>query len=151
MKVQLNRFISNKDETIGVLLIDGVAQAVTCEDQKQAIKVMKETRIPEGTYKIALRKEGGHDASYAKMFPAIHKGMLELQNVPGFQYILIHIGNTDVDTDGCILVGEKFYIAPTGKLSIENSSLAYQKVYKAIIAEISAGREVSITIKNIEA
>lgn len=150
MTIQLNRFISNKDETIGVMLVDNIACVVTCEDQHQAVKVKKETRIPEGTYKIALKTDGGHNEKYGKMFPGMHKGMLELQQVPGFQFILIHIGNTDVDTDGCILVGEKAYIAPNGKLSVENSTLAYQKLYKLVIAQLTSGKEVSITIKNIE-
>lgn len=151
MIVQVNRFVSNKEETIGVFLVDGLPQAVTCEDQLQKVKVKGETRIPEGTYELGLRKEGGHHEKYAKMFPNLHKGMLELQNVPGFQYILIHIGNTEKDTDGCILVGEKFTVAANGRLSIENSTVAYQRIYKLIIDQMSSGKKVSITIKNIEA
>jgi hypothetical protein len=111
---------------------------------------MSETRIPEGRYKIGLRKEGGHHGKYQKMFPKLHQGMLELQAVPNFQYILIHIGNNDDDSAGCILVGQKFYIEPSGQLSIQESTLAYQKVYSKIIKEIAAGNEVWITIENIE-
>jgi hypothetical protein len=150
MKLTLQRVFSNKEETIGLLYIDGILQAVTLEDEKRAVKVAAETRIPDGEYVLGLRKEGGHHAKYSKMFPAIHKGMLELQKVPNFQYILIHIGNTDDDTAGCILLGEKFYISNTGSLSIENSTLAYQKVYKKVIEEISKGKEVSIKIESIE-
>lgn len=151
MIIKVQRFISNQDETIGILLIDGVPVAVTCEDQKQAFKIKGETRIPEGTYKIGLRKEGGHHAQYLKKYPKLHQGMLELQNVKDFQFILIHIGNTDKDTEGCILVGEKFFIDPSDKkLKIENSTLAYERVYKTIIDEIAKGKEVSITIENIE-
>lgn len=150
MKVVLQRFVSNKNETIGVLYIDGVPLAVTCEDEKRTVKLAAETRIPEGEYELKLRTEGGHHAKYAKMFPKIHKGMLELQKVPNFQYILIHIGNNDDDTAGCILVGEKFYVSPSGQLVIENSTLAYQKVYKKIIEEISKGNEVWIKVESIE-
>jgi hypothetical protein len=144
MKVVLKRTYSNKNETIGLLLIDGVLVAHVVEDEKRTVKVMGETRIPQGTYKIAFRSEGGHHAKYGKMFPQLHKGMLELQNVPGFQYILIHIGNTDEDTAGCLLVGQKAVIGKD--LILEGSTLAYQNVYKIIADEISAGKEVTITI-----
>ena len=148
MKILLKRSASNKNETVGILSIDGIPVALTLEDEHRNVKLAKETRIWAGSYKLQLRTVGGHHGKYAKMFPQIHKGMLELQQVPQFQYILIHIGNTDIDTDGCILVGEKLYIAPSGKMSIENSTLAYQKVYKLIIDELVAGKEVWITIKD---
>ena len=148
MKITLQRSASNQNETVGILSIDGIPSCVTCEDEKRNVKLAKETRIWAGTYKLGLRTEGGHHEKYAKQFPAIHKGMLELQGVPQFQFILIHIGNTESDTDGCILVGEKIYIGESGKMSIENSTLAYQRVYKKIIDEISSGAEVWITIKD---
>lgn len=149
MKITLQRFVSNAHETIGTLFINGVLAAVTCEDEKRNVKLAGETRIWEGTYQIKFRTEGTHHLKYGKMFPEFHKGMLELQNVPQFKFILIHIGNTDADTEGCILVGEKFYITP-GKLKIENSTLAYQAVYKPIAAALAAGEEVWITIESLE-
>jgi hypothetical protein len=150
MKVVLQRVSSNKEETLGLLYIDGVLQAATLEDEKRAVKVAAETRIQEGEYLLALRKVGGHHDKYTKMFPKLHKGMLELQSVPNFQYILIHIGNDDDDTAGCILVGEKFYVNGSGRMVLENSTLAYQKVYGKIIEEISKGNNVSIKIESIE-
>jgi hypothetical protein len=152
MIVKLQRFLSNSNETLGILSIDGKPIAWTMEDEYRAKdkKVMGETRIPEGTYTIGLRTEGGHHATYAKKFPAIHKGMLELKDVPNFQYILIHIGNTDKDTAGCILVGDSPGPIDGAKLSIAGSTSAYQKVYKAIIAAISKGEQVQIVVENIE-
>ncbi len=147
MKIVLKRVYSDQKATIGILLIDGLLAAYTLEDEYRPVKVMKETRVPAGTYKLAYRNEGGHNADYAKKFPALHKGMLELQNVPGFQYILIHIGNFEKDTDGCILVGQKAVLSQTG-LTLEGSTIQYQIVYKIIADEISSGREVTINIED---
>ena len=36
----------------------------------------------------------------------MHKGMLWVRDVPGFEYILIHTGNTDEHTSGCLIVGD---------------------------------------------
>lgn len=147
MKILLKRTYSNTKETIGQLLIDGKLVAFTLEDEKREVKVMSETRIPAGTYKIKFRIEGGHHAEYLKKFPTIHKGMLELQDVPGFLYILFHIGNFEKDTAGCLLVGQKVVLAQTG-LVLEGSTYQYQIVYKLIADELSLGKEVTITIQD---
>jgi hypothetical protein len=149
MKVLVKRAAANSNETVGILSIDGVPLVCTCEDEGRNVKIAGETRIWAGTYKLGLRTVGGHHERYTKMFPNLHKGMLELQDVPQFKYILIHIGNTEKDTDGCILVGEKIFIAGNGKMSVENSTLAYQRIYKKIIDELIAGKEVWITIQDV--
>ena len=80
----------------------------------------------------------------------MHKGMLEILNVPNFQYILIHIGNTEKDTAGCILVGT----SPTpidgtsNDFSIVNSVIAYKRVYKTIIDALNKNENVTITIED---
>ena len=64
--------------------------------------------MPAGTYKIELRKEGGggfHN-KYKKKYGSLHKGMLHVTNVPNFEYILIHTGNSDEHTAGCLLLGD---------------------------------------------
>lgn len=147
MEILVRRFLSNQNETIGVMLIDGEPVCWTCEDEYREKKVPGETRIPAGTYKIGLRKEGGHHAKYARLFPDIHKGMLELQDVPNFKFILIHIGNTDEDSEGCILVG--IQLNPVGKdLAVTGSTVAYKKIYKIIIDAINKGENVTITIED---
>lgn len=153
MEVLVRRFLSNENETLGVMLIDGVPVAWTLEDEYRTKKVMSETRIPAGTYKIGLRTEGDHHDKYGRRalyghdIAAMHKGMLELKDVPNFQYILIHIGNTDKDTAGCILVGTS--PSPVdGKLSVVNSVIAYKRVYRTIINAINDGKEVTIKIED---
>lgn len=77
----------------------------TLEDEYQALKVKGETRIPAGVYEIKFRKKGGLHAKYNKKYPDIHRGMLHITDVPNFEHILIHTGNTDEHTAGCLIVG----------------------------------------------
>ena len=105
MKIDLIRYQYGIDATNGALFINDKFECYTLEDQQQAVKVMHETCIPEGSYKIKFRKVGGFHERYSKRYQNAHYGMLELQDVPDFKYILIHSGNTDEHTSGCILVG----------------------------------------------
>ena len=109
MKLEVLRFSSQKDSTNG-LLFDVTDKrkflAYTLEDEARDEKIKGETRIPAGTYKVTLRTVGGYHARYTKKYGSFHKGMLWVREVPGFEYILIHTGNTDEHTMGCLLVGD---------------------------------------------
>lgn len=141
MLIKVKRQTESNEWTQGRLFIDGVYECFTLEDQKQEKKVMHETRIPEGAYKIKLRTFGGHHEKYKVKFPDMHKGMLWLQDVPGFHDILIHIGNTDDDSSGCLLVGKDFY---GGKVT--KSTVAYTDLYKKVVNAAEKG-ELSITVE----
>ena len=150
MKLKVIRISSGSDSTSGVLfdVTDPENKkflAYTLEDEKRSEKVMHETRIPEGEYKIILRTHGGTHPRYAKRFPDIHRGMLHVIDVPNFKYILIHCGNDDEDTSGCLLVGDtqkNNQIEENG--FIGSSSKAYARIYPPIAAAIEAGEEVTI-------
>ena len=68
MKLQVVRTQFGKDATNGLLFIDGIFECYTLEDQYQAVKVMHETCIPEGTYDIKFRKTGGFHAKYSERY-----------------------------------------------------------------------------------
>jgi len=146
MKLTVNRFHETKEETIGRLSIDGKFECFTLEDQHRDLKVKGDTRIPAGTYEIKLRNMGGHHARYAAKFPAFHKGMLWLQNVPGFEFILIHIGNTDKDTEGCLLVG-KGWTEKQQRASVIASTSAYADMYQKVVKAFAKNEKVTIEIK----
>lgn len=146
MKLDVLRFKDNGDTTLGMLMINGVFAAFTLEDEERTIKVWGETRIPEGEYKIGLRVEGGHHARYSKKFPSFHKGMLQVLDVPNFQYILIHIGNDDDDTAGCLLLGSS---SDSKSNTIGQSTVRYAKVYKQVVEAINSGEEVTIAYEKI--
>ena len=165
MKLEVLRISSGLDSTSGVLfIVDDSAEnphgegyrckrsfvCYTLEDEYREKKVYGETRIPAGTYKVELRTEGGYHQKYSKRFPDIHIGMLHVTNVPGFKYILIHCGNTDEHTAGCLLVGdsqENNQIKGDG--FIGKSANAYKRIYPKIAQAILDNNEVFITYKDI--
>lgn len=150
MEIKLKRYSENDESTLGLIFIDGEFFVYSLEDEGREKKVMHETRIPAGTYKLVLVTSGNHDARYSKMFPEIHKGMLLLQDVPGFTGILIHIGNTDDDTSGCILVGNTVNNNKIAPGYLGDSKEAYKRFYFKVAKAISdAIEEVKITIEDV--
>jgi len=150
MKLQVVRTQFGTDATNGLLFVDGLFECYTLEDQYQAVKVMHETCIPEGTYDIKFRKVGGFHTKYSDRYGNAHYGMLHLQDVPNFTYILIHAGNTDEHTSGCLIVGETqqdLDISDDG--FIGHSGKAYLKLYNKVAKELLLGKEVSIEYTTI--
>lgn len=106
MKLTLKRIALNEKYTIGKLYLDGEYFCDTLEDKvrdynkdgdlldKGETKVFGETAIPYGKYKVIL----GYSPKFKKILPRV-------QNVPHFEGILIHSGNTAIDSHGCILLG----------------------------------------------
>lgn len=145
MELLLERLTDDGDATLGVLFAEGRFCAFTCEDEHRARKLPGETRIPAGTYRIELRRAGGMIRRYRARYGAWHEGMLWLRDVPGFEWIYLHAGNTDDDTAGCILVGLGATAAP-GAMSIRRSREAYAALARRVHAAIAAGGRVSIRI-----
>ena len=143
MKIVVKREVLNEKSTIGRLLIDGVEFCRTLEDKvRKGEKVYGETAIPEGVYKMELRTEGTIHEDYRKRFPAMHKGTLHILDIPGYKYVLIHIGNFPGDTLGCILVGLEYF----GGDAIKQSTAAYMKIYPVIANALSSGEDVTIEV-----
>lgn len=153
MIVDLKRYNSQADYTDGMFFVNGEFICYSVEDEFRTKKVYAETRIPNGTYKIGLRTAGKFHESYLKKFGAdFHKGMLCVYNKPdwklenmgmSFQYILIHIGNDDDDTAGCLLPG---MVAYADRNYIEQSTVAYKKLYPIIRDALLKGEEVEIRV-----
>ena len=149
MKLEVLRISSQSDSTNGILFDTTKGRkflAYTLEDEYRETKVKGETRIPAGTYKIKLRKEGGFHGRYTTKYGSMHKGMLHVQDVPGFDYILIHTGNTDEHTDGCLLVGNTQTENIGTKDGFIGASVdAYKRIYPPIASALENGEDVEIT------
>lgn len=140
MKLLLERDPTGLTCTIGHLSVDGESFCATLEDPVREIpgqpvskwKVAGDTAIPAGTYKV--------DVTYS---PRFKRDLPLLLGVPGFEGVRIHAGNTNADTEGCILVGTW-----NGGEFIHNSRLQLAALMDLLeIAEISK-RDVTIEIRN---
>lgn len=157
MELELLRISSQDDSTNGILfdVTNGRRRFIcyTLEDEYRPIdeKVMAETRIPAGRYEITLRTWGGFHDRYSKKYADMHKGMLWLRDVPNFQYILIHTGNTDEHTAACILVGDTQTQNITNRNGFVGSSVnAYKRIYPAIAAVLADGGQVFIKVTDFD-
>ena len=138
MELTLKRFKETDDATLGSLYIGDQFECYTLEDEHRDVKVAGETRIPAGRYKLVGRPYGGFYNRYKERFKPWHEGMIQLANVPNFDYILIHCGNTEKHTGGCLLVGSDY---DENTMTIQSSAAAYERLYKKIWPEIIAGHD----------
>lgn len=115
MKLTLKRIYKAETYTIGKLYVDGVYFCDTLEDvvRPKGEKVFGKTAIPTGVYKVII--------NMSNRFKCL---MPLLLNVPMFEGIRIHPGNTDADTHGCILVGVN-----NVKGRITNSRMTYERLF----------------------
>ena len=149
MKLEVLRISSQADSTSGLLFeITDLGKKFLCytlEDERRALKVLGETRIPEGTYDIKFRKTGGFHNRYSKKYRSIHRGMLHITDVPNFEYILIHTGNTDEHTSGCLIVGDSQSNNVIIKDGFVGQSVnAYKRIYPPIAKALEKGEVVTI-------
>ena len=155
MKLEVLRFSSQEDSTNGILfdITDGKREFLcyTLEDEHRDVKKYGETRVPAGTYNITFRTVGGFHGRYTKKYGEMHKGMLWVREVPNFEYILIHTGNTDEHTAGCLLLGDSQQTNFGSSNGFVGSSVnAYKRVYPAIAEVLENGGDVTITYTNFD-
>ncbi len=138
MYLQLVREDINEDSAEGKLFIDGVFECHTLEDTDRHLenggkKIYGQTAIPRGIYDM--------DITYSNRFK---QDMPLILDVPQFNGIRIHKGNTSLDTDGCILVGvsnEKKDDNFIGK-----SKIAYDILFLKLVEAKERGEKLTIEI-----
>ncbi|NVN99294.1 MAG: hypothetical protein HXX17_08220 [Geobacteraceae bacterium] len=137
MKLEVVRFQCGATCTIGELMVDGEHECWTLEDvvRPDGVKVYGETAIPFGTYPVVV--------TFSNRF---QRDLPLVQNVPGFDGIRIHPGNTAADTHGCLLVG-------TGRTatSVTESRLAFNALFAKIGDAFRRGETITITYKSGDA
>lgn len=149
MELLVKRRYKGAKYTIGTLFINGekfcdtledVDRGLSCELPEAEIirrKIAGETAIPAGTYHVAM--DIVSTKFRYKSWAQPYKGKLpRLLSVPAFSGVLIHPGNTQADTEGCILVGQNKEV---GK--VINSQATFHKLMDVLL---NAKEEITITI-----
>ena len=150
MIIDLIRTQFGSDAPNGMIFLDGVFECFSLEDEYREQKIRGETCIPEGSYEVVLRKEGGFHQRYSSRY-SFHKGMLWVKSVPNFEWILFHLGNTDENTAGCILVGDTQQDLDVSKDGfIGSSGNAYKKFYPKVAEVLENGEEVTLNVSKIK-
>lgn len=126
MQITVKRLYKTDTSTIGELLIDGVFECFTLEDAERKVKIKAETAIPKGSYKVIINESN----RFKRLLPL-------LLNVPDFEGVRIHSGNSNHDTEGCILVGQT-----RNKNYIGQSRKAFDKLFK----KMQAAKDITLTI-----
>ena len=154
LELLLDRKYKNETYTIGNLYVDGEWFCNTLEDRDRGLsqtmpleeikrqKVYGETAIPTGRYEVRMDivspKYNG-----VKWYKDNFGGrMPRLESVKGFSGILIHSGNTALDSNGCILVGMN-----KAKGKVLDSRATFQKLWKILEQARKAGKTIYLTVK----
>ena len=130
MKIKVVRELSTEKSTPGVMWVDGDRQCYTLEDVVRPQKIMHETAIPAGTYKVVVTMSN----RFKRELPL-------LLDVPGYEGVRIHPGNTDKDTSGCILVG-----VTRGEDMVGGSRTAFNTLFDAIQAARAAQELITLEV-----
>lgn len=126
MQIRIKRLHRTENSTIGELTIDGVFECFTLEDKEREVKIKSETAIAKGTYKVIINQSN----RFKRLLPL-------LLNVPNFEGVRIHSGNSNHDTEGCILVG-----LTRSQDFIGQSRKAFDKLFK----KMQKAENITITI-----
>lgn len=150
MELKLRRIARRDTYTIGKLYIDGVYFCDTIEDKDRglsqdrplatniALKKSGVTAIPVGRYQVTLSVKSPRFSS-KKQYAFCGGYLPRLLKVPAFEGVLIHIGNTAKDSEGCILVGENKVVG-----QVINSTETFKKLYERLK---KANGQIWITIQ----
>ncbi len=144
------RYSSQADYSLSSFIINDNPFCVVLEDEKRDIKVKAETRITAGEYWLGIHQDiTPLTQKYLddKRLPFFERH-IEVLNVPNFVGVYIHIGNTDDDTEGCLIMGQR----PLGfneENKIINSVLTYTAFYKWAYPILKAGGKIKLIIKDV--
>ncbi|QIG88517.1 hypothetical protein G6R40_02510 [Chryseobacterium sp. POL2] len=146
MRIKIIRVAEGKQSTLSHLYIDGIFQCFLLEDKIRLVKIMKQTAIPTGEFYLTLNTWGGMNKTYANTYPVMHRGMIEIDGLPTFDAVYIHVGNTITQTAGCPLTGLS-WIKKDGDFQVLQSREAYKIIYPKLL-KVVQGTDKGILVEN---
>lgn len=146
MELLLKRIAKKERYTIGRLFIDGEYVCDTLEDAVRAEKIKNVTAIPTGSYQVTMAVKSPKYSDFSRYKWAERYGgyLPRLLDVPNYEGILIHVGNTAKDTSGCILVGRNKVV---GQL-VDSTSTFHKLMRLYLIPAKERKEDIRITIEN---
>ena len=154
MELKLKRIAKKNGYTIGKLSINGKYFCDTLEDSDRGLdsgmsldvlkhkKLAHITAIPTGRYRVTMDIISPR-LSKSNFYKQYGDGRVpRLLNVPAFEGILIHCGNTAKDTDGCILVGKNSKVG-----MVLDSKITYSNLYPLLEAAYKRNERIFITVE----
>lgn len=129
--IKVERFLHHPDCEISRVYVRDKFFCFSIEDAARTTKIKGETCIPLGVYNLGTR--------FSPHFsPKFGHDMIWVQNVPNYEFILIHTGNTKKDTEGCLILGKTIGVL-NGLDAVLTSKPTYLSFYDAVIADIKKG------------
>lgn len=150
MEIAIDRKWKKQGYTLSNLYLDGSKVCNVLEDQDRGLKqdmpldeinrkkVYGKTAIPSGRYRVTFEPS----ARFGKSSYAIDGKIPLISNVKGFSAIRMHAGNTDKDTEGCLLLGKNDV---AGKVT--NSQYWCRKVFERMWLAWSNGSPIWVAIE----
>jgi hypothetical protein len=163
--ISTNKIKFHADWTISELFVKGNLDGFVVEDEIRAVKVHGETAIDSGTYPLGLRQSPKFSKwflysekhnilietkekalpKYAHITDWKEHDLIWIKETPRHSLVLMHWGNTDLDSDGCQIVGDKLGILRTkdgkNREAVLNSRNYYKRFYCSVYKEIKAGNQ----------
>lgn len=127
-----------KHSTLSEIHVNNQFVCYGLENIPRPVKIRGETAIPAGRYSLGFNREGGMNGRYYDDYPKLHRGMLEILDIPNFRYVYFHKGNSYKQTAGCVLVGSQ-YVLEGGDYSLLASGVAYKKLYSLVTEQMAQG------------
>lgn len=156
LELLIKRIAAKDDYTIGHLYVNGKRFCDTLENTDRGLtqtmpldnqlrsKVYGKTAIPTGTYRITMNRKSLKFSKIDYYREFCNGYMPRLIQVPGFEGVLIHRGNREDATEGCLLVGDN-----TSKGGLSNSKAQWEKLMKGyFLPAKEKGIPITITISS---
>lgn len=158
------RYNLKPDWTLGKLLVLDKQEGFTIEDEIRGIKVKGETAVPYGKYLLGYRQSPKFSSSFLyspslnvliepkeqRLYPTVKDfkphNLIWIKDIPNFEYVLLHWGNTDDDTEGCLIVGSSIGVIK-GQEAVLGSKVFYKQLYPKIYPSIEKGEQYIEYIK----